>query len=151
MATGRLAPNWKFHLGLLLAGWGAFNVVEGLVNHQLLGVHHVRDDKGAPLSWDLGFLAFGALLIAAIAYPAGMGMGDVKLAGVMGLYLGLSVAPALLIAFLVGSAVGIAIMVRHGAGARKKGVPFAPFLALGGLVGLLAGNDLIDLYTRTFL
>ncbi len=61
---GRLAPTWRFHLGLVIAGWGLFNLVEGLVNHQLLGVHHLRDDLGAPLSWDLGFLAFGALLMA---------------------------------------------------------------------------------------
>ena len=61
---GRLAPNWRFHVGLMLAGWGLFNVVEGVVNHHLLGVHHLRDDLGAPLSWDLGFLAFGVLLIA---------------------------------------------------------------------------------------
>ncbi|WP_019876087.1 DUF2243 domain-containing protein [Sporichthya polymorpha] len=60
----RLAPSWRFHVGLLLAGWGLFNLVEGLVDHQILGVHHVRDDLGAPLSWDLGFLAFGALLVA---------------------------------------------------------------------------------------
>jgi uncharacterized membrane protein len=60
---GRLAPNYSFHLGLVLAGWGAFNVVEGLIDHQLLDVHHVRDDLGGPLSWDLGFLAFGGLLI----------------------------------------------------------------------------------------
>jgi uncharacterized membrane protein len=60
---GRLAPSWSFHFGLVLAGWGLFNLVEGLVNHQILGVHHLRDDLGAPLSWDLGFLAFGVLLI----------------------------------------------------------------------------------------
>jgi uncharacterized membrane protein len=60
---GRLAPSYSFHFGLVLAGWGVFNVVEGLIDHQLLGVHHVRDDLGAPLSWDLGFLAFGVLLI----------------------------------------------------------------------------------------
>ncbi len=59
----RVAPSWSFHLGLMLAGWGMFNLVEGLVNHQLLGVHHVRDDLGAPLSWDLGFLASGVLFI----------------------------------------------------------------------------------------
>jgi leader peptidase (prepilin peptidase)/N-methyltransferase len=98
-----------------------------------------------------GAAAFTFLLIAAVAYPAGMGMGDVKLAGVMGLYLGLSVAPALLIAFLAGSVVGVAILVRHGAGARKRGVPFAPFLALGGLAALVVGPELIDLYARTFL
>ena len=62
---GRLAPSWGFHLGGLLTGWGLFNLVEGLVDHQLLGVHHVRDDLGGPLSWDLGFLALGALLVAA--------------------------------------------------------------------------------------
>jgi uncharacterized membrane protein len=62
---GRLAPSWSFHLGLLLVGWGLFNLVEGLVNHQLLGLHHVRDDLGGPLSWDLGFLASGVLLVAA--------------------------------------------------------------------------------------
>ncbi len=62
--AGRLAPSWSFHFGLVLAGWGLFNVVEGTVNHQILGVHHVRDDLGAPLGWDLGFLAFGVLLVA---------------------------------------------------------------------------------------
>ena len=62
---GRIAPSWSFHFGLVLAGWGTFNLVEGLVNHQLLGVHHVRDDLGAPLGWDLAFLASGVLLIAA--------------------------------------------------------------------------------------
>ena len=62
---GRLAPTWSFHFGLLVAGWGFFNVVEGLIDHQLLGVHHVRDDLGAPLSWDIGFLVFGVVLIGA--------------------------------------------------------------------------------------
>jgi leader peptidase (prepilin peptidase)/N-methyltransferase len=95
--------------------------------------------------------AFTALLLTAVAYPAGMGMGDVKLAGVMGLYLGLSVLPALMVAFFAGSVVGIAMIVKHGAGARKKGVPFAPFMALGAFVGLLAGPELIDLYAQAFL
>lgn len=62
---GRRAPTWSFHFGLLVAGWGFFNVVEGLIDHQLLGVHHVRDDLGAPLSWDIGFLVFGVILIGA--------------------------------------------------------------------------------------
>jgi uncharacterized membrane protein len=60
---GELAPPWSAHIGMLLAGWGAFNVVEGLVDHELLGLHHVRDDLGGPLGWDLAFLAFGALLL----------------------------------------------------------------------------------------
>lgn len=62
---GRLAPSWSFHLGGLLAGWGLFNLAEGVVNHLVLRIHHVRDDLGGPLSWDLGFLALGALLVAA--------------------------------------------------------------------------------------
>ncbi len=49
--------------GLLLTGWGIFNLVEGVVDHLVLGIHHVRDDLGGPLAWDLGFLAFGALLV----------------------------------------------------------------------------------------
>ncbi len=60
---GRLAPSWSFHFGLVLTGWGIFNLVEGVVDHHLLGVHHVRDDLGAPLSWDIGFLALGAILV----------------------------------------------------------------------------------------
>ncbi len=59
----RRAPSPLFHVGLLLIGWGVFNVVEGLIAHQLLGVHHVRDDVGAPQSWDIGFLILGGLLI----------------------------------------------------------------------------------------
>jgi uncharacterized membrane protein len=61
---GELAPPWRVHLGMLLAGWGVFNLVEGLVDHLLLGIHHVRDDLGGPVGWDLGFLAFGAVLVA---------------------------------------------------------------------------------------
>ncbi|HET8956513.1 MAG TPA: prepilin peptidase [Solirubrobacterales bacterium] len=94
--------------------------------------------------------AGGLLFIAALAYPQGMGLGDVKLAAVMGLYLGRSVAPALLVALFAGSVVGLAIIVREGPAARKRGIPFGPFLALGGIVGLLAGNELIDLYLDTF-
>ena len=60
---GELAPPWRAHAGLALAGWGIFNVVEGLIDHEILGIHHVRDDLGGPIGWDLGFLAFGALLI----------------------------------------------------------------------------------------
>ena len=62
---GRIAPPWRAHVGLMLVGWGAFNLVEGLIDHQILGVHHVRDDIGAPLGWDLAFLGFGAVLVLA--------------------------------------------------------------------------------------
>ncbi|MCU1520856.1 MAG: hypothetical protein JWN19_1241 [Arthrobacter sp.] len=62
---GAIAPNWSFHFGLVLAGWGIFNVIEGLINHHLLQLHHVRDDLGGPPAWDIGFLAVSVLLIAA--------------------------------------------------------------------------------------
>jgi leader peptidase (prepilin peptidase)/N-methyltransferase len=91
------------------------------------------------------------LFIAVLAYPRGMGMGDVKLAGAMGLYLGLSLVPAMLTAFLTGSLVGLAMMAREGVQARKKAVPFGVFLALGGIVGVLAGPELIELYEDQFL
>jgi len=95
--------------------------------------------------------AGGFLLVAVLAYPSGMGMGDVKLAFVMGLFLGRDVGVALLAGLLVGSLVGIAIMARKGVAAgRKTYVPFGPFLALGGIVGLLAGDPVVEWYLRTF-
>lgn len=60
---GRAALTWPFQIGLVVAGWGLFNLVEGIVDHEILGVHHVRDDLGGPVSWDLGFLAFGLALV----------------------------------------------------------------------------------------
>jgi leader peptidase (prepilin peptidase)/N-methyltransferase len=94
--------------------------------------------------------AGGLLFLAALAYPRGMGLGDVKLAAVMGLFLGRNVAPAILVALLAGSLVGLAMIARHGAAARKQAIPFGPFLALGGVVGLLAGDQLVDWYLGTF-
>jgi leader peptidase (prepilin peptidase) / N-methyltransferase len=98
-----------------------------------------------------GAAAFTFMFVIALVHPKGMGMGDVKLVGVMGVYLGLSVVPALAIGFTCGSIVGVAILARHGAAGRKRGVPFGPFLALGGLVALLAGPELVDLYVKNFL
>ncbi len=90
--------------------------------------------------------AGGLLFLVVLAYPAGMGLGDVKLAAVMGLFLGSAVAPAILIALLAGSITGLALIARHGARARKMAIPFGPFLAFGGVVGMLVGSQLIDLY-----
>jgi leader peptidase (prepilin peptidase)/N-methyltransferase len=95
--------------------------------------------------------AGGVLLAFGLAYPRGMGMGDVKLAAVMGLYLGVDVAPAMAVGVLTGAIVGIVIMAARGRDARKLAVPFGPFLALGGVVGLLAGGDLIDAYLNAFV
>jgi leader peptidase (prepilin peptidase) / N-methyltransferase len=91
--------------------------------------------------------AGGFFLVAALAHPRGMGMGDVKLAGVMGLYLGSAVAPAILIGLVAGVLVGVAIMARVGAAeGRKTAVPFGPFLALGAIVALLVGDPVMQAY-----
>ena len=98
-----------------------------------------------------GAAAAGFLLVAVLAYPRGMGMGDVKLAGVLGLYLGRSVGPAMLVALVSGTIVGVVIIARKGAAeGRKTAVPFGPFLALGGLVGLFFGPDIVDWYLDSF-
>jgi leader peptidase (prepilin peptidase)/N-methyltransferase len=92
----------------------------------------------------------GFLLIFALAYPRGMGMGDVKLAAVMGLFLGRSVAVAILVGVLAGVVVGAAVIGRVGVvKGRKTAIPFGPFLAFGGVVGLLAGPALTHLYLHT--
>ena len=95
--------------------------------------------------------AGGFFFVVVLAYPGGMGMGDVKLAAVLGLYLGASVIPALLVALLAGTLVGVVIIAHKGAKAgRKTAFPFGPFLALGGIVGLLAGPAMIDWYLEAF-
>jgi len=98
-----------------------------------------------------GLAAGGFFLLAAILYPRGMGMGDVKLAAVLGLYLGRAVAPAILIALVGGVLVGAAIIARKGAReGRRTAVPFGPFLALGGVLALFVGDALVDAYLGTF-
>jgi leader peptidase (prepilin peptidase) / N-methyltransferase len=110
------------------------------------------DPAGEPERLIAGVAAGGFLLLAALAYPGGMGMGDVKLAGVMGLFLGAAVAPALLVALVSGVLMGAVIIARKGAQAgRKTAVPFGPFLALGAIVAVYAGLPLVDLYTNRFL
>jgi leader peptidase (prepilin peptidase)/N-methyltransferase len=95
--------------------------------------------------------AGGFFLIAALVYPAGMGMGDVKLAGVMGLFLGRAVAPAIFAALIFGTVVGAIAIARLGAKeGRKQGIPFGPWLALGSLVGLFAGDEIVDWYLDSF-
>ena len=96
-------------------------------------------------------IAFAVMFLIAIVYPRGMGMGDVKLAGVMGLYLGKAVAPALLIGFAAGALFGLALIASRGAEARKQAVPFGPFLALGGMVAFLSKDRLLDWYFSAFL
>jgi leader peptidase (prepilin peptidase)/N-methyltransferase len=116
-----------------------------------LAIGLALDLDGVPEQLVAGAAAGGFFLVAALAYPRGMGMGDVKLAGVLGLCLGRAVGPAILVALAAGVVVGAAIMARDGVAAgRRTAVPFGPFLALGGLVGLFAGDALVDWYLDTF-
>ncbi len=110
------------------------------------------DPSGEPERLIAGAAAAGFLLIAALAYPGGMGMGDVKLAGVMGLFLGRAVAPAILIALLAGVLYGALLIARVGSErARKTRVPFGPFLAFGAIAAAYVGLPLINLYSDSFL
>jgi leader peptidase (prepilin peptidase)/N-methyltransferase len=110
------------------------------------------DLDGVPEQLIAGAAGAGFFLLAALAYPRGMGMGDVKLVGLMGLCLGRAVGPAILVGLLAGVIVGGVIIARVGAAAgRKTAVPFGPFLALGALVALVAGDAMIDWYSDRFL
>jgi leader peptidase (prepilin peptidase)/N-methyltransferase len=150
---------WQLPLAALLVAAAAIDLDHHIIPNRIVypaaiwGVASALVIRPAELP-DLGAWGAGAflfLLAAALAYPGGMGMGDVKLAGVMGLYLGSAVLPALLTAFFSGALYGGVLFARHGVAARKMGVPFGPFLALGGLVALLVGPDLVELYQDTFL
>ena len=99
------------------------------------------------VEWTLCALgASGFLFAAALAYPKGMGMGDVKLALLMGAMLGRTVSVALMVGMVAALVPSIILLVRHGAAARKMGIPFGPFLALGSVLALFAGNWLLDGY-----
>jgi leader peptidase (prepilin peptidase) / N-methyltransferase len=132
----RIIPNKLTGLGAVLA----------------LAIGLALDPSGEPGRLIAAAAAGGFFLLAALAYPGGMGMGDVKLAAVMGLFLGAAVAPALLIALVAGVAVGAVVIARKGArDGRKTAVPFGPFLALGALVAVFAGTQLVDVYVNHFL
>jgi leader peptidase (prepilin peptidase)/N-methyltransferase len=132
----RIIPNRITALGALLA------LVIGLA----------LDPAGEPERLIAAAGAGGFLLLAVLAYPGGMGLGDVKLAGMMGLFLGAAVAPALLIALLAGVALGVGVIACKGARVgRKTAVPFGPFLALGAVVAVFCGRELVDVYVNHFL
>jgi leader peptidase (prepilin peptidase) / N-methyltransferase len=86
------------------------------------------------------------LLVAALAYPGGMGMGDVKLALLLGFALGRTVPVALMVGMISALLPAVVLFARHGSGARKMRIPFGPFLAFGGVVALFIGPALLDLY-----
>jgi leader peptidase (prepilin peptidase) / N-methyltransferase len=128
------------------------NKITGLGAVLALAIGLALDPAGEPGRLIAGAAAGGFLLIAALAYPGGMGMGDVKLAGMMGLFLGSAVAPALLIALLTGVLLGVIVIARKGASAgRKTTIPFGPFLALGALAAVFVGHPLVGVYVNHFL
>ena len=116
----RQIPDGPLLVGLAVAIGGGVLVEPGSLPGRLLAA--------------LG--AAGFLLAAALIRRDGMGLGDVKLAGVLGAYLGAGVIEALLIAFAAGSAAGLALIARYGWSARSRTIPFAPFLALGALLAV---------------
>ncbi len=99
------------------------------------------------VEWLLGgFGAAAFLFIAALLYPKGMGMGDVKLALLMGAMLGRTVPVALMVGMVAALVPSIVLLARHGVKAGKMGIPFAPFLALGAVVALFVGHALLHAY-----
>jgi len=99
------------------------------------------------VAWLIGGVAAGfALFLLVLAYPKGMGMGDVKLALFLGAGLGLNVLVALFLGFIAGAVPAVVLLVRHGRAARKQAIPLGPFLALGGVVALFAGDAILDWY-----
>jgi leader peptidase (prepilin peptidase)/N-methyltransferase len=109
------------------------------------------DPSFVPEQLASGLAAGGFFLLAAMLSPGGMGMGDVKLVAVLGLYLGAAVAPAIFFGLIAGVLVGAVIIARVGRVAgRKTAVPFGPFLALGALVAFFVGNGLMDSYLQRF-
>jgi leader peptidase (prepilin peptidase)/N-methyltransferase len=102
------------------------------------------------IEWPVaGFGAALFLFIAALAYPRGMGMGDVKLALLLGVAVGRAVPVALMVGMVSALVPSALLFARHGAAARKMAIPFAPFLALGGVVGLFAGPTIVHWYLQT--
>ncbi len=103
------------------------------------------------VEWALGGLGASLFLfLAALAYPKGMGMGDVKLALLLGFMVGRSVPIALFVGMVAALVPSVVLFARHGSAARKMAIPFAPFLAFGGVVALFAGHTLLHAYL-TFL
>jgi leader peptidase (prepilin peptidase)/N-methyltransferase len=149
--------------GLLAAGFCAVLVVLSAIDarHRIVPnrivlpaaaitlVVHTAIDPSA--EWLLGALgASGFLFLAALAYPKGLGMGDVKLALLLGAMLGASVSVALMLGFLAALVPAAVLVARHGSAARKMGVPLVPFLAFGSIVALFFGDAILSSYLGLF-
>ena len=120
-------------------------IAPGAVLGVILGI--VLDAGGEGERLIAGAAGAATFLVIALAYPAGMGLGDVKLVGMLGLFLGSELAVAVLFALLSGVGVGVALMARKGmAAGRKTAIPFGPFLAAGAVAAVLVGPELVDAY-----
>lgn len=109
-------------------------------------------DPDFPVWWVFplsGLIATVVFFIIAVAVPRGMGMGDVKMVGMMGFFLGRTAALGIFIGVLLGSLVGIGLMVAGKKG-RKSRLPLGPFLAVGALVALFYGEAIMGPYLRLF-
>ena len=105
----------------------------------------VQTARDPSLEWIAASLAAGGFfLVAALVYPAGLGMGDVKLAAFLGAWLGTSVVVALFAGSLLALVPAVVLLVMRGSAARKMGIPFAPFLAGGAVVALFFGDAILD-------
>jgi leader peptidase (prepilin peptidase) / N-methyltransferase len=105
----------------------------------------VQTARDPSLEWIVASLAAGGFfLIAALIYPAGLGMGDVKLAAFLGAWLGAPVLVALFAGSLITLIPAVIILAVRGSAGRKTGIPFAPFLAAGGVVALFFGDAILD-------
>lgn len=142
-------------LASLLGPIAAIDLTRRVIPNRLTGpgaiaavtIGLATDPAAVPAQLAAGAAAGGLLLLAALARPNGMGIGDVKLAGLMGLCLGAAVSVALLVAFVAAALFGLLVIVRRGlADGRRTTFPFGPFLALGAVVALLVGQPLLGWY-----
>jgi len=109
----------------------------------------LRTIEDPSVEWVASAVVAGlALFLAVLVYPAGLGMGDVKLAAFLGAGLGVAVIVALFVGFFAAFVPAAVLLVRHGRRARKLGVPLGPFLALGGVVALFWGDAILDWYRQ---
>ena len=158
-----VAAFWRFGFtayGALAAAFSAVLVALSAIDvtHRIVPNRIVIPAAGVTLAvhtlidpspeWTIAALAAASFfLAAALIYPAGLGMGDVKLALLLGAMLGRTVTLAILVGLVSALVPSIVLFARHGSKARKMAIPLVPFLALGALVALYWGSPLLRGYT----
>jgi leader peptidase (prepilin peptidase)/N-methyltransferase len=158
-----VAAFWRFGLtpyGVLAAGFSAVLVALSAIDltHRIVPNRIVIPAAAVTLvahtiiepspEWTIAALgAASFFLAAALIYPAGLGMGDVKLALLLGAMLGRTVTLAIMVGLVAALVPSVVLFARHGSSARKMAIPLVPFLALGALVALYWGTPLLRGYT----